>query len=349
MRSLASRDQRQFPLPVRVLIALALAACGAPRVAPIEGRSGPSGRLRDGRDVALSFDGDHIAALVPSAAASKWLWPPVVDSHVHLALEPIADKLAVHGVAVAVDLAEPESALGKPSPIHVLAAGPMITHGGGYPLDAWGADGYGLGCDDAACVTATIDRLASKGAKVIKVALDSDGLAPALVPIAVQAAHAKHLKVAVHALSNEGALVGGRAGADILAHTPVEPLAQDTLDAWRGRAVISTLAAFGSDIAIDNLRKLRAAKLTVLYGTDLGNLHPDGVSPEEIDLLRRAGMDDAAITDAMTTTPLEFWGFTDLGIAPGKEATLLVLDGDPRKDARVLLSPREVWLRGKRM
>jgi imidazolonepropionase-like amidohydrolase len=281
-----------------------------------------------------------------------WLWPPIVDSHVHLALEPIADKLAAHGVEVAVDLAAPERALGAPSPIHVLEAGPMITHGGGYPLDAWGADGYGIGCDDAACVRSTIDRLASKGARVIKLALDDDGLAQGLAPVAVEAAHAKHLKVAVHALSNAGALVGAHAGADILAHTPVEALAPETIEAWRGRAVITTLAAFGSDTAIENLRKLRAANVTVLYGTDLGNLHPDGPSRDEMDRMRRAGMDDAAITAAMTTTPLAYWGLDvslGLGLAPGKEGTLLVLDGDPRKDARVLLSPREVWLRGKKM
>ena len=53
----------------------------------------------------------------------------------------------------------------------------MLTHAGGYPLDAWGSAGYGTGCDDAACVAATIDRLAAHGARVIKLALDDDGLA----------------------------------------------------------------------------------------------------------------------------------------------------------------------------
>jgi imidazolonepropionase-like amidohydrolase len=187
----------------------------------------------------------------------------------------------------------------------------MLTHPGGYPLDAWGADGYGIGCADEACVTSTVDRLVARGARVIKVALDEDGLDPALLPAAVRAAHAHHLRIAVHALTEASAAIAAAAGVDVLAHTPVEPLADRTVAAWRGRAVISTLAAFGgSAAAIDNLRRLRAAGATVLYGTDLGNLRVDGVSEEELALLRAAGLDDAAIDEAMTTAPVGFWGLT---------------------------------------
>jgi imidazolonepropionase-like amidohydrolase len=211
----------------------------------------------------------------------------------------------------------------------------MLTHTGGYPLDAWGSAGYGIGCDDAACVTATIDRLAAHGARVIKLALDDDGLAPALIPVAVAAAHAHGLKVAVHALSDASAAQAAAAGADLLAHTPVEHLADATVAAWRGRAVISTLEAFGgSDTAVDNLARLRAAGVTILYGTDLGNTHDTGPSVEEVALLRKAGLDDAAITAAMTTTPIAYWGLS----LPG----YLVLDGDPRHDVRQLTHPREV-------
>jgi hypothetical protein len=241
--------------------------------------------------------------------------PGIIDSHVHLSYWPVADRLASEGVIAVVDLGAPEATLGQPAPLQVIAAGPMLTHPDGYPLDAWGPgdrrlprSGYGIGCADAACVTATVDRLAAHGARVIKVALDSDGLDPALLPAAVSAAHAHHLKLAVHALSDASAATAAAAGADVLAHTPVEPLADATVAAWRGRAVISTLAAFGgSDAAVDNLRRLRAAGATILYGTDLGNLHDDEPSAEEMALLRRAGLDDAAITAAMTTTPLTYW------------------------------------------
>ncbi|HUJ62546.1 MAG TPA: hypothetical protein VLX92_28790 [Kofleriaceae bacterium] len=282
-------------------------------------------------------------APAPAAPGGAVRWPPIVDSHVHLvyAGAGIADQLAAHGVLAVVDLAEPERALGAPEPIAEIAAGPMLTHRGGYPLDAWGQDGYGVGCDDAACVARTIDRLAGEGAGVIKVALDDDGLDPLLLPVAVAAAHAHHLKVAVHALSDASAARAAAAGVDILAHTPVEPLAPATVAAWRGRAVISTLAAFGArPSAIANLRALRAAGVTVLYGTDLGNLQVDGPSPDEVDALRKAGLDDAAITAAMTTTPIAFWKLDLAG-------SYLELDRDPTRDAGALLHPRSVHGRAR--
>lgn len=292
---------------VRVLIALTAAACGPKQVAPT--------------------DEVH--------------WPAIVDSHVHLAYSPVGPALRRHGVETVVDLAAPEATLGAASPIDVIGAGPMLTHPGGYPLDAWGRDGYGLGCADAACVTAAVERLISHGARVIKIAGDDDGLAPALMPVAVRAAHAHHVNVVIHALSDAGALAGGRAGCDVLAHTPAEALSDATIDAWRGRAVISTLAAFGAPAAVDNLRRLRAAGLTILYGTDLGNLAVEGPSREEVALLREAGLDDAAITAAMTTTPRAFWGIPD---APD---TYLVLRADPRREAGALLAPVDVIVHGK--
>lgn len=268
--------------------------------------------------------------------------PPIIDSHVHLAIWPVADELARHGVAAVVDLAAPT--IVTSDRVQVISSGPMLTRPGGYPLASWGRDGYGVGCADAACVEAVITDLAARGARVVKLALDDDGLAPALVPRAIEVAHAKHMIVAVHALSNRAALLAGRAGADILAHTPVEPLAAETVTAWRSGVVISTLAAFGgSDAAIANLRALRAAGATVLYGTDLGNLRDAGPSADEMALLACAGLDDAAILDAMTTAPARFWQIAF------PEGTFLVLDRDPHTDARVLLAPRAVYVRNQRM
>ncbi|HEY1547123.1 MAG TPA: hypothetical protein VGG28_04860 [Kofleriaceae bacterium] len=323
-----------------------LTACGS------AARAGAlTGKVADGSSVSLALAGDHVGSATPSATANVWLWPPIVDSHVHLAYWPVADQLAASGIGVAVDLAAPERTLRthEPSAIHVLEAGPMLTRPNGYPLDAWGSDGFGIGCADAACVTSTIDRLVKSGAGVIKLAGDDDGLDASLYPAAVAAAHARHLKVAIHALSNASALAAARAGVDVLAHTPVEPLDDATVQAWRGRAVISTLAAFGgSASAVKNLAKLRAAGVTVLYGTDLGNTRDAGPSSDELKLLRAAGLDDAAITAAMTTTPLAFWGIA-AGPSVGREATFVILDGDPRRDASVLLHPHGIYVRGRRL
>jgi hypothetical protein len=278
----------------------------------------------------------------PSSPSGEVHWPPIVDSHVHLALDPVADQLQLHGVLVAVDLAAPERAMADPVPIEILRSGPMLTRPNGYPLDEWGKDGYGIGCDDEACVRATVDRLVGEGARVIKIAGDDDGLAVALMPAAVQAAHAHHLKVAIHALSDSGALAGAKAGCDILAHTPLETLSEPTIAAWAGRTVISTLAAFGgTPIAVENLKRLHVAGVMVLYGTDLGNLKDTGPSHEEVSLLEKAGLSDAQIVAAMTTLPLAFW---NVEVDPG---TYLVLDGDPRTNIVRLLSPLHVFSHGK--
>lgn len=345
---------------VAVAAAFASMACSSRSAAPAgerqpqpqAGADVPAGRTPTGERVRVELAGERIARLSPAAAAGAeaeaWLWPAIVDSHVHLTYWPVADRVAASGIAAGVDLAAPT--IRDAPPLHVLSSGPMLTRPGGYPLASWGSDGYGLGCGDAACVTAAIERLAAQGARVIKLALDDDGLDPSLLPAAVAAAHGKRLKVAVHALSARSARLAADAGADLLAHTPVEPLPPDTVAAWRGRAVISTLAAFGgSEAAVANLRALRAAGATILYGTDLGNLRDAGPSAAELELLRAAGLDDAAITDAMTTAPARYWALPFGAVTPGAEASLLVLDRDPRTDARALLAPRAVWLRGRRM
>ena len=322
---------------MRLLVAL-LGACASTTTT-----QAPSPSSVDGIEIV----GGKIAAITkPNPHVS----PPVIDSHVHLAFWPVADELAKAGVGAAVDLAAPERALPLRAPFDVIWAGPMLTRPDGYPLDSWGSDGYGIGCADTACVDQAIARLAKSGARVIKIALDENGLDPSLVPHAVDVAHAAKLKVAVHALRDRSAMLAATAGADILAHTPVEPLRDATVAAWKGRAVISTLAAFGGgDAAIANLGALHAAGATVLYGTDLGNLRDAGPSADEIALLARAGLTPSEIADAMTVTPAQFWGFPLGKIAVGAPATFVVVDGDPHADPRVLLAPRQVWFRGSRI
>lgn len=245
----------------------------------------------------------------PAPAAKRG----IVDSHVHLAYYSVDRELVAAGVLYAVDLGAPDRALGAPTPLRgILRSGAMLTRPGGYPLDAWGADGYGVGCADPACVRARIAFLADQHVRVVKLALDDDGLDPALVPIAVGEAHARGMKVAVHALSAASADLAARAGADVLAHTPVETLSDETVQRWKTGAVITTLAAFGgAPETVRNLRRLRAVGATVLYGTDLGNRRDAGPSSSEISLMKEAGMDDAAIEAAMTTVPLRYWGFDE--------------------------------------
>jgi len=310
--------------------------------------------VRDGRIVAV---GPGVGAGAPDATAidarGRWLAPAFIDSHVHLAYWPVGPAVAAGGVAGAVDLAAPLEFLAAPhAPLRVIASGPMVTAPRGYPLESWGRDGYGLPVAGAKAAAAAVEKLHALGARVIKIPLtDPPVLDDATVRAVVERAHALGLKVAVHALGDDDARRAAAAGVDVLAHTPTEPLSEATVSAWAGRAVISTLDAFGAGFAaVENLARLRARGVTVLYGTDLGNSHVAGIALDELRLLGRAGLDPAAILAAATATPAAFWPFSDLGtIAPGKAASVLLLPADPLRDPLALGRATDVYVDGVRL
>lgn len=282
----------------------------------------------------------------------RWVAPAFIDSHVHLVFAPAAAEFAAGGVAGAVDLAAPVAIFGADmDPLRLLATGPMVTAKLGYPTQSWGANGYGIECADAAAATAAVEQLVGLGAAAIKLPvteppqLDDDALAAA-----VKRAHVYGLPVVSHALSDAQARRAALAGADVLAHTPTEALSQATLAAWSGRAVISTLRAFGgSATTIANLKALRTAGVTVLYGTDFGNTSTPGIDKIELTLLQQAGLTPQEILAAGTSAPAARWaGFGGaLGaIAAGRDASFLVLAADPLVDPLTLASAEAVYLRG---
>ncbi|MEZ4398435.1 MAG: hypothetical protein R3B06_00345 [Kofleriaceae bacterium] len=264
-----------------------------------------------------------------------------IDSHVHLAYWRVDAELARAGLAAAVDLGAPVDDVGAPTSVPVVWAGPMLTRPGGYPIDAWDPGGFGLGCAVDACAVAAIDAAAARGARAVKVVAGPDGLAPTVMAAAVAHAHARGLPVLAHALTDADAAAAAAAGCDGLAHTPVERLADATVAAWRGRVVVSTLAAFGGRAdAVDNLRRLRAAGAVVLYGTDLGNRRVAGVDPDELALLAAAGLDGPAVVDALTTAPARFWHLED-----ALAATTVTLAVDPRLTPSAYAQPQAVHRR----
>lgn len=308
--------------------------------------------VRDGVIAAIGTGGPGLPVV---AATGRWIVPAAIDSHVHLSYLPAGRRLLRAGVAAVVDLAAPLEALQErdaPPELTVLRSGPMITARGGYPTRDWGADGFGLEVDGAKAAGQAVDTLADAGARVIKVPVtDPPVLGAAALRAIVARAHARGLKVVAHALLDGHARAAAEAGADVLAHSPVEPLQEATVKAWAGRAVIGTLSAFGG-AAPANLRRLRAAGATVLYGTDLGNTQLIGISGEEIELLQEAGLDGTAILEAMTAAPAKFWGLLDEGgpgvLRVGGPASFLILRGDPRMTPLALAEPEAVFVGGRR-
>ena len=299
-------------------------------------------------------------------ANGRYIAPAFIDSHVHLAYRFSAPELARGGIAAAVDLAAPISLLAKDlEPLQTILAGPMVTALTGYPTRSWGSDGYGLEISGVQAAREAVDHLHAAGARVIKLPVgDATGggalsmaknpsiLSDREMKAIADQAHAHGMRVVAHALNDIDVLRAAVAGVDVLAHTPTEPLSDATVQAWAGRAVISTLAAF-PDLAepAENLRRLQAGGATVLYGTDMGYTTFPGINPQELELLGKAGLDSQAILAAGTTVPAQFWGFGDgLGtLAAGHAASFLILDADPERDLLTLSRPVAVYLNGVRL
>jgi imidazolonepropionase-like amidohydrolase len=306
--------------------------------------------VRDGRIVAPGSLGHDV---VVRDLGGALVVPAFVDAHVHLTYFDVARAHAQGGIALALDLASPERSLTSPpdtSPLVVLRAGPMITARGGYPLESWGRDGYGTECDDPASCAARADALIAEGAWVLKVPVeDQGGLGDASLAAVADRAHAHGRLLVAHALTDRGALRAAGVGADVLAHTPLEAMSDETIESWRGRAVIATLGAFGRSSAITNLARLRDVDVAILYGTDLGNSRTVGIDEDELALLVRAGLDARAIVRAATETPRRVLGLPRHGaLGVGDAASYLVYRTDVRADPTRLAHPDEVVLDGLR-
>ncbi len=319
--------------------------------------------VRDGRIELIATDvADESLRVI--AAADRFIAPAFIDSHVHLAYAFSAAELARGGIAAAVDLSAPMSFLEVDlKPMTVIRAGPMITAVTGYPTKSWGADGYGLEISGVDAAREAVDQLYAAGARVIKIPVgDATGggalaiaknpsiLSDAEMKAIVDQAHSHGMRVASHALNDIDVLRAAVAGVDVLAHTPTERLSDQTIKAWSGRALITTLSAF-ADLTepTENVRRLREGGTTVLYGTDMGYTTFPGVNPQELEFLRKAGLDNKAIVAAGTTAPAKYWGFGDgLGtLAAGHTASFLVLDADPEIDPQTLSRPLAVYIDGR--
>jgi imidazolonepropionase-like amidohydrolase len=97
----------------------------------------------------------------------------------------------------------------------------------------------------------------------------------------------------------------------------------------------------------DNVRRLRAAGVTILAGSDTQmGVFPGAGLHREMQLLTETGMTPAATIRAATLDAARFLahgGETEFGIiAEGKRADLLLVEGDPTADLRALADIRAV-------
>jgi imidazolonepropionase-like amidohydrolase len=219
--------------------------------------------------------------------------------------------------------------------------------------------------------TAMTDAVLDRGADGIKLFTGSWAtrtsivvMEAALVRAAVETAHRRGKFVIAHPSNSAGARVAIEGGVDILAHTFPTELDRRPWDRAlpgmmieRRMALVPTLKLFPSELrklglppavgeivlgfAQDQLRAFAEGSGQVLFGTDVGYM-TDYDPTDEYVYMHQAGLSYARILAALTTAPAERFGASMRAgrLARGFAADIVVVDGDPERDIRLLAKVR---------
>lgn len=287
------------------------------------------------------------------------LLPGFIDLHVHTGSFYDYEALADEGVTMVRDLGSAEDDLRFPDsdPLDVVAAGPLITVPGGYPIPVHGHTVAAPidGPDDA---RAKVRQLAGKGAGVIKIAITRGFGKPWPVlsleetKAIVEEAHSLELEVTAHVDDAAGARRALKAGVDEWAHIPCLKVPGGLLRTARsnGVEVVATLHVLdGCPGALANATAFVDAGGSLLYGSDLGNPGiPFGIDVEELELMMRAGLSLEEVLASATSAAGEALGASPLGsLSTDAPADLIAVRGDVRSDLRALKNPLFVMADGE--
>lgn len=236
-------------------------------------------------------------------------------------------------------------------PAILLAGAPFIAVGGqpiyvSVPLPALGTPEEGR---------AAVRDMAEGGADLIKLMTASVVARPPspVMPVAViravtEAAHARGLPVMAHPTNLAGVNAARDGGVDLLAHTAPQdgPWSRaqaaslvaagvaliPTVSLWRYEIADAALADRFERAAVQQVASFAAAGGTLLFGTDAG-YRPEHDPTREHQLLAGAGLSFAARLAMLTTLPAARFNAPRTGkLAPGLDADLVILDGDPVVD-----------------
>lgn len=347
--------------------------------------------------------GDRIAAAgtsgsveIPSDAnifdlKGAAILPGFINTHTHYVYDPRTLKaFARAGVTTVRDLQDSDPARMKKRSwftrrdelakdgfnSRLLAAGPMVTVPGGYPVYMGLRSEKALLLDSPEEARQETQKLIDAGADTIKIAIERGKvylvekplptLSIAEVKAIVSAAHKNNIKVAAHITHSEDIPLFLEAGCDEIVHMVLDDQLSDdlikqlveadvywgpTLELWsyveKAPFVLAADPNFQSYLpAIANLKKFVKAGGKVVLGTDFGGL-PGGVKFQngmpmiEIEAMLKAEMTPMQVILAATKNAAYIVNReNELGtLETGKIADILVVRGNPLDDINALANP----------
>jgi len=332
--------------------------------------------ISDGR---ILYAGPRNAVEIPSTAEVRdisglAILPGFVNAHVHRGLSiRNLEAWAQAGVTTVRDLGCNEHDLAtfrdvypsEPKRARLVAAGPLITVPGGYPIVPFGG-GWTAIVTSEESARETGEALLDGGADLLKLALETGTVFERRIPVLsleearmlVRIAHGRGTVASAHITSTVDLDLALDAGADDLAHMAVDRLlTTDEVERVVAEDVywvpsLELWACAGSRaMAVDNLSRFVNAGGQVALGSDFKGYTCDwdlGMPMTEIRLMSEAGMTPMQIIVAATAHGAHVCNLEhQIGtLEEGKIADLFVIEGDPLADLENLQRVRLVFRDG---
>jgi imidazolonepropionase-like amidohydrolase len=293
----------------------------------------------------------------------------------------VRDVGTIANVAVAVRDA---IAQGKVPGPRVVASGQIIgpTAGLGDTLPPhWErrAGGLGVLVDGVDAIRKTVRLQIRNGVDNIKLAASGVEVGPyahtwmttfseAEVHAAIEEAHRWGRTVAIHAQSYDSVKFALRAGVDTVEHGT--RMDEEAIELFKSSpsVLVPTLCtlfsvlelgstlnllpkqreemAVNEPLWLDSVRRAHRAGIPIAAGGDLGNRFPHGTNARELDYLVRAGLSPLEAIQAATGNAARALKRDKLvgALETGRLADLLIVDGDPLADIRILQDARQLAL-----
>ena len=227
-----------------------------------------------------------------------------------------------------------------------------------------------------------IQDMIRKGAGLIKVG--ATGFHPSgeqfasmpreALDVAVRASHEAGLKIAAHCHGFEGTRLAVEAGIDSIEHgtyvdqPTVELMAErgtymvPTMSTWDARERLTTQMGWSRDQmseiydrkenSIASFRRALQAGVRIATGTDAGGSPArHGFVAREVELMVENGMTPQKALEASTRDAADLLGILDQAgtIEVGKQADMVLIDGDPLSDPAALRNIWAVFQNGRRI